>query len=52
VCHADAAGTDDEGHAEFETAEVCESYRKLNIYLKGESFGPYTIDGGAWTVQV
>ena len=44
--------TDDEGHAEFETVEDYESYRELRIYVKGESFGPYTIDGGAWTVQV
>lgn len=43
---------DREGHAEFETAGDYESYRELNIYVQGQSFGPYTISGGAYTVQL
>ena len=46
------AFTDDDGHAEFETAGDYESYRKLNIYVRGQSFGPYHIDGGSYTVQL
>lgn len=44
--------TDSDVHAEFEPADDYESYRKLNIYARGESFGPYNIDGGAYTVQL
>lgn len=44
--------TDDEGHAEFETADDYEDSRELNIYVRGQSFGPYTIDGGAYTVEL
>ncbi len=44
--------TDSNGHAEFETAENYESYRKLNIYVRGQSFGPYEISGGAYTVRL
>jgi hypothetical protein len=42
--------TDDSGHAEFETADDYESSRQLNIYVRGESFGPYSIGGGAYVV--
>ena len=44
--------TDGDGQAEFTTADDYESYRKLNIYVRGESFGPYRIKGGAYTVQL
>ena len=44
--------TDSDGHAEFETAGDYESYRELNIYVRGQSFGPYDIGGGAYTVQL
>lgn len=44
--------TDDDGNAEFETAEDYESGRQLTIYVRGESFGPYSIDGGSYTVQL
>jgi hypothetical protein len=46
------AFTDDEGHAEFETADDYEPYRDLNIYVRGQSFGPYDISGGSYTVQL
>lgn len=44
--------TDSDGHAEFESADDYESYRKLNIYVRGQSFGPYDIGDGAYTVQL
>jgi hypothetical protein len=44
--------TDDDGHAEFETADDYEPSRKLMIYVRDESFGPYEIEGGAYTVQL
>jgi hypothetical protein len=44
--------TDDDGHAEFETAGDYPDYRELNIYVRGESFGPYQIGGGSYTVQL
>ena len=44
--------TDGDGHAEFETADDYESSRRLNIYVRGQSFGPYAIGGGAYTVQL
>jgi len=44
--------TDDDGHAEFETAEDYEDSRELYITVRDERFGPYTIDGGAYTVQL
>ncbi|MDD5268626.1 MAG: hypothetical protein PHO08_16110 [Methylococcales bacterium] len=44
--------TDSNGHAEFETAANYESSRKLNIYLHGQSFGPYEIGGGSYTVTL
>jgi hypothetical protein len=46
------AFTDDSGHAEFQTADDYESYRELNIYVRGQSFGPYDIGGGSYTVQL
>lgn len=46
------AYTDDGGHAEFETAGDYEDSRKLKIYVRGQSFGPYYISGGAYTVQL
>lgn len=44
--------TDSEGHAEFETAENYEPSRGLTIYVRGQSFGPYEISGGAYTVNL
>jgi hypothetical protein len=44
--------TDRDGHAEFETADDYESSRKLKIRVRGRSFGPYRIGGGAYTVQL
>lgn len=44
--------TDDSGHAEFETAGDYEPYRELKIYVRGQSFGPYDIGGGSYTVQL
>ena len=44
--------TDEDGHASFETAGDYESYRKLRIHVRGQSFGPYDIDEGAFTVQL
>lgn len=46
------AYTDDEGHAEFETADDYEDSRTLKIYVRGQDFGPYYISGGAYTVQL
>lgn len=46
------AFTDEDGHAEFETADDYESYRELNIYVRDQSFGPYEIGGGSYTVQL
>jgi len=44
--------TDDDGHAEFMTATDYESSRELTIRVRGQSFGPYDIGGGAYTVQL
>ncbi|MEX2650528.1 MAG: hypothetical protein WD673_16100 [Alphaproteobacteria bacterium] len=44
--------TDDEGHASFETADDYEGSRQLNIYVRGQSFGPYYISGGSYTVAL
>ena len=44
--------TDDEGHAEFDTAADYEPSRELHIKVRGERFGPYEIEGGAYTVQL
>jgi hypothetical protein len=44
--------TDDGGHAEFDTADDYESYRKVRIHVRGQWFGPYEIGGGDYTVQV
>lgn len=44
--------TDEDGHAEFETADDYEDHRKLTIYVKGQSFGPYSIGDGRWTVEL
>jgi hypothetical protein len=46
------AFTDDDGHAEFETAEDYESGREVMIYVRGESFGPYDLTEGAFTVTL
>lgn len=43
--------TDDEGHASFETADEYEPSRHLTIYVRGQSFGPYDIGGGSYTVR-
>ncbi|MBI4559672.1 MAG: hypothetical protein HY706_18950 [Candidatus Hydrogenedentes bacterium] len=44
--------TDESGHAEFETGGDYESSRDLKIYVRGQSFGPYEIGGGSYTVQL
>jgi hypothetical protein len=44
--------TDDDGHAAFKTAADYEDSRKLVIHVGGESFGPYRISGGAYSVQI
>lgn len=44
--------TDSDGHAEFETAADYEDSRELTIYVRGQSFGPYYISGGAYTVTI
>ncbi len=44
--------TDSSGHAEFETAADYEESREINIYVRDQSFGPYEIGGGAYTVQL
>ncbi|TAL02053.1 MAG: hypothetical protein EPO07_07730 [Verrucomicrobia bacterium] len=44
--------TNRDGHAEFETADDYEPYRQLRIHVGGQSFGPYRISDGAYTVQL
>ena len=44
--------TDDDGHAEFETADDYEDSRELTIVVHGERFGPYSIGDGRYTVQL
>lgn len=44
--------TDEEGHAEFVTAAEYEDGRELTIHVRGQSFGPYSISGGSYTVQL
>ncbi len=44
--------TDEDGHAEFETASDYEDSRQLKIYVRDEKFGPYYISGGAYTVTL
>ena len=44
--------TDDTGHAEFATAQDYEDYRELNIYVRGQRFGPFHIGGGSYTVTL
>jgi hypothetical protein len=44
--------TDDDGHAEFETSADYESGREVMIYVRGESFGPYDLTEGAFTVTL
>ena len=44
--------TDDDGHAEFETAGDYEDDREIIITVRGENFGPYDIGGGAFTVTL
>lgn len=43
---------DSDGHAEFETADDYEGSRKLKIFVRGQSFGPYSISGGTYAVQL
>ncbi len=40
------------GSAEFETAADHENPRELSIRVRGQSFGPYRIGGGAYTVPL
>lgn len=44
--------TDDTGHAEFETAADYSDYTEVMIYVRGESFGPYHLNEGAFTVTL
>ena len=44
--------TDDSGHAEFETGGDYEGWREIVIRVRGQRFGPFRIDGGAYTVQL
>lgn len=44
--------TDDEGHAEFETSGDYDDYTKIKIYVRGQSFGPYSLSEGAFTVTL
>lgn len=44
--------TGGEGVAEFKTGGDYESSRKLHIKVRGETFGPYRISGGSYTVQL
>jgi hypothetical protein len=44
--------TDSSGHAEFETAADYEDTRTLMIYVRDQSFGPYEISGGSYTVNL
>lgn len=44
--------TDDEGHAEFETAGDYEDSREFWIRVGDELWGPYEIGGGAFTVEL
>ena len=44
--------TDDDGNAEFTTADDYEAGRQLTIYVRDQSFGPYRIGGGSFTVQL
>jgi hypothetical protein len=44
--------TDDDGHAEFETAADYEEGREVTIYVRGESFGPYDLTEGSFTVTL
>ncbi|MBK8640505.1 MAG: hypothetical protein IPN92_20290 [Chromatiaceae bacterium] len=46
------AYSDEEGHAGFETAADDENPRELSIRGRGQSFGPYRIGGGAYTVPL
>ena len=46
------AFTDEDGHAEFVTGGDYELSRELNISVRGQSFGPYDIGGGSYTVQL
>jgi len=43
------AYSDDEGHAGFETTTDDENPRELSMRVRGQSFGPYRIGGGAYT---
>ncbi len=44
--------TDEEGHAEFETAADYEDGREVMVYVRGEAFGPYDLSDGAFTVAL
>ena len=44
--------TDDGGHAEFETAADYEAGREVTIRVRGQSFGPYDLMDGAFTVTL
>jgi len=44
--------TDEDGHAEFETAADYEDSRELWITVRKQRFGPFEIGGGAYTVRL
>jgi hypothetical protein len=46
------AYTDQTGHAEFTTGGDYEDSRDLTITVRGQTFGPYDIGGGSYTVQL
>ena len=46
------AYTDDDGHASFETADDYEDSRELWIAVADQHFGPFEIEGGAYTVTL
>jgi hypothetical protein len=46
------AFTDDDGHAEFETSADYERGREVMIYVRGQSFGPYDLTDGAFTITL
>ena len=46
------ADTDEDGHAEFETSADYEDGRQVKIYVRDESFGPYDLSDGSFTVTL
>ncbi|MBK1645875.1 hypothetical protein CKO25_14710 [Thiocapsa imhoffii] len=46
------AFTDSSGHATLQTAGDYPRSRELTIYVKQQSFGPFPIGGGSYTVNL